>query len=137
MTTRAFFRTARAIATVWRCPPESDDTFCRTDFTVRTDSDRSVSDASRSICPSSKVPSLVSSRPRNMFCTMSRLSQSARSWYTTSTPSRAASRGVWRLTSTPSKSTVPASYGCTPARPLMSVDLPAPLSPTRAVTLPG
>src|SRR5690606_18267612 len=36
-----------------------------------------------------------------------------------------------------SKRTSPSSYGCTPARPLISVDLPAPLSPTSAVTLPG
>ena len=80
ITTRAFFSTARAIATVWRWPPESDETFWRTDFTVRTESERSVSDASFSMRPSSKVPHLVSSRPRNMFCTMSRLSLSARSW---------------------------------------------------------
>ena len=58
MTTLADLSTERAIATVWRCPPERDETFCRTDLTVRTESDRSVSDASRSISPSSKVPQL-------------------------------------------------------------------------------
>ena len=33
-----------------------------------------------------------------MFCTTSRLSQSARSWYTTSMPSAAESRGLWMWT---------------------------------------
>ena len=46
------------MATVWRCPPERDDTFWRTDFTVRTESERRVSEASRSMRPSSKVPKL-------------------------------------------------------------------------------
>ena len=49
-------------------------------LSVRTESERRVSDVSRSMRPSSNVPPPVSSRPRNMFCTMSRLSQSARSW---------------------------------------------------------
>ncbi len=48
-----------------------------------------------------------------------------------------ASRGACRSRCAPSMSTSPSSYGCTPARPLMSVDLPAPLSPTRAVDLAG
>ena len=48
------------------------------------------------------------SRPRYMFSTTSRLSQSARSWYTTSIPSFAASFGPWMCTTSPfrtSKST--------------------------------
>ena len=43
------------------------------------------------------------SRPRNMFWTMSRLSQSARSWCTVSMPSAAASRGVRMCTGRPSQ----------------------------------
>ena len=36
ITTLLFHRTARAIATVWRCPPERDATVWRIDLTVRT-----------------------------------------------------------------------------------------------------
>src|SRR6476660_5657220 len=77
------------------------------------------------------------SRPRYMFWTTSRLSQSARSWYTTSIPSRAESFGPWMWTSSPSKCTVPPSNGWMPAIDLISVDLPAPLSPTSAITSPS
>jgi hypothetical protein len=80
MTTLAFCRTERAMATVWRCPPESEATFWRTDVTVRTDSDCRVREASRSMTPSFSMPVVISSRPRNMFWTMSRFSHSARSW---------------------------------------------------------
>src|SRR3954451_21749686 len=49
ITSRAFCSTERAIATVWRCPPESEETFWRTDLIVRTDGDPSVSAACRSL----------------------------------------------------------------------------------------
>ena len=41
------------------------------------------------------------------------------------------------LTGVPSKRISPLSIGWIPAMHLMSVDLPAPLSPTRAMTSPG
>src|SRR3954454_9026445 len=72
-----------------------------------------------------------------MFCTTSRLSHSARSWYTTSIPRRPASFGPWILTSRPSKRISPLSGECVPAMHLISVDLPAPLSPTSAITSLG
>ena len=50
----------------------------------------------------------VASRPRNMFWTMSRLSQSARSWYTVSIPSAAASEGARTWTGRPSHRISPA-----------------------------
>src|SRR6185369_5703102 len=52
-------------------------------------------------------------------------------------PSAAASCGELSTAGWPSNSTSPESYNWTPASPLISVDLPAPLSPTRALTLPG
>src|SRR3954452_5191239 len=52
-------------------------------------------------------------------------------------PSAAASRGVPSETGSPSKRTSPASEDWAPDRPLIRVDLPAPLSPTSAVTLPA
>ena len=73
--------TAFAIATDWRWPPESEATGCRIERTVVTRRLASVSPADFSIDSSSrKTPSFWRSRPRNMFCTMSRLLQSARSW---------------------------------------------------------
>src|SRR5262245_41287099 len=52
-------------------------------------------------------------------------------------PSAEASCGVCSETGWPSNSTSPESYDWTPASPLISVDLPAPLSPTSALTFPG
>src|SRR5215213_1446055 len=52
-------------------------------------------------------------------------------------PSATASVGVVIVTSRPSNEIVPESAGWMPAIVLTSVDLPAPLSPTRATTSPG
>ena len=102
-----------------------------------TDSAR-VLRACRSISPSDrKARAVVISRPRNMFWVMSRLSASARSWYTNSMPRAVASRGSCRLTGLPSNTTSPLSIELMPAKHFTRVDLPAPLSPTRAVTSPG
>jgi hypothetical protein len=63
---------------------------------VVTDRSLSVRREALSIdCSSSMKPFCVRSRPRNMFATTSRLSASARSWYTNSIPSLEASRGLW------------------------------------------
>src|SRR4051794_34590841 len=52
-------------------------------------------------------------------------------------PRPLACRGPWTWTSLPSQSIVPPSKGWMPAIDLISVLLPAPLSPTSAVTFPG
>ena len=52
-------------------------------------------------------------------------------------PKSADCLGLCSSTGLPSKRIVPASYGWIPAKPLIRVDLPAPLSPTRAVTSPA
>src|SRR5215212_2098110 len=52
-------------------------------------------------------------------------------------PSATASVGLVIVTSRPSNEIVPESSGWMPAIVLTSVDLPAPLSPTRATTSPG
>jgi hypothetical protein len=83
------------------------------------------------------APPERSSRPRNRLPTTSRLSQSARSWYTVAIPSDDEACGPFRDTGRPSKSTWPSSMGMMPEMILMRVDFPAPLSPTRATTSPG
>ena len=72
--------TARATATAWRWPPESDPTGWRIERIDVTDRPESVSWAFSSIGVSSSTPRWRISAPRNMLATMSRLSQSARSW---------------------------------------------------------
>src|SRR5712691_611406 len=52
-------------------------------------------------------------------------------------PSFAESFGPWMCTSLPSKRISPLSAECVPATHLISVDLPAPLSPTSAITSPA
>src|SRR5919107_922764 len=52
-------------------------------------------------------------------------------------PSRPASFGPWMVTGEPSKTISPSSAGWIPAMHLISVDLPAPLSPTSATTSPA
>src|SRR3954465_2931529 len=52
-------------------------------------------------------------------------------------PSAAASCGLWIDTARPSKRTSPLSMLLIPAMHFTSVDLPAPLSPTSAVTSPA
>src|SRR5919199_3083669 len=52
-------------------------------------------------------------------------------------PSFAESFGPWMLTDSPSKTISPLSIGLIPATHLISVDLPAPLSPTSAMTSPA
>ena len=81
MTSREFHITARATATDWRWPPERLATACRIERIVVTPSVFSVSRRLRLHQGSSsrRKPSWTS-RPRYMFWTTSRLSQSARSW---------------------------------------------------------
>src|SRR3712207_3294941 len=52
-------------------------------------------------------------------------------------PRAMASAVLWMVTGRPLKVTEPVSAGRPPARVLISVDLPAPFSPTRAWTVPA
>src|SRR5579864_1826529 len=137
ITSFEFHCTAFATATDCRCPPESEATGWRIELMVVTASDLSVSAVFCSMIGSfSRWNASCSSRPRYMFWTTSRLSQSARSWYTTSIPSFPASFGPWMCTSWPSNRISPLSGVCVPATHFTSVDFPAPLSPTSAITSP-
>ena len=81
MTSFEFHCTAFATATDCRWPPESVATGWRTERIVVTASDFSVSAVFCSMIGSfSRWRKSCASRPRYMFWTTSRLSQSARSW---------------------------------------------------------
>ena len=52
-------------------------------------------------------------------------------------PSASASRGEEKVRFSPSTTKSPLVWACAPARILMNVDLPAPLSPSTQVTSPA
>ena len=80
ITSWACCMTALATATACRWPPDREPTGWRMERTVTTDRSASVCFAANSMLISSSWKYFISSRPRNMFCTMSRLSHRARSW---------------------------------------------------------
>src|SRR6201996_6802595 len=137
ITSWAFCMTALATATAWRWPPDSEPTGWRSERTVTTERSARVCLACSSMPISSSCQCFSSSRPRNMFCTMSRLSHRARSWCTVAIPRSVAAFGLCRWTGRPFQRIWPASGCQIPEIVLIRVDLPAPLSPTRAVTLPA
>ena len=68
---------------------------------------------------------------------MSSAGATARVWNTVSMPASRASTGLLKTTLTPSTRISPSSAVSAPDRHLISVDLPAPLSPMMASTSPG
>ena len=130
MRTRALAETALTISTIWRCatlrsPTASPGCNC----TLKL---RRYSPAARSILFRLTRPSMTGSRLTNMFSATVMVLHRLSSWKTVLMPSSRASRGFDGAISFPSRSTVPASRGKTPARILISVDFPAPFSPTSA-----
>ena len=121
ITSLEFQSTALAIATDWRCPPESEATGWRIDRTVVTARLVSVSGADglhrllvHARCRAcARGRGTCSGRCRGC-CT------SARSWYTVSMPSSAASRGVRIRTGGPSHRISPWSGAWMPAMHLIS-----------------
>ena len=78
----------------------------------------------------------TSSRLRKRFCQTVRSSTRARFWWTVSMPSSRASSGDVKCSGLPSMVMVPACGWWMPEMQRTRVDLPAPLSPTRAVISP-
>ena len=77
------------------------------------------------------------SRPRNTLPATSSVSMTSSSWWMMPMPRRAASAGPCIATGAPSMRISPASARWMPARIFISVDLPAPFSPTSADDLAG
>ena len=97
---------------------------------------RSSRHDSFSMVTSSSQPAVPFSWPRKRLATTSRLSHRARSWNTVEMPSACASLGPPTCTTRPANVIVPVGL-VDPEMILISVDLPAPLSPTSATTSPG
>ena len=84
-----------------------------------------------------RKPVLRISRPRYRFAAMSSAGDTASVWNTVSMPASRASCVLRKSTASPATSIVPESGACAPEKHLISVDLPAPLSPITASTSPG
>ena len=85
----------------------------------------------------SSQPKRAGSAPSTTFSSTVRLSASMKCWCTMPIPAAIASPGVEKLTSRPPTEMVPSSGRCIPYRIFISVDLPAPFSPTSACTVPA
>ena len=137
ITSLVFQSTALAIATDWRWPPDSDATGWRTDRTVVTARLASVSAAAS---PSTPRPAPGPRAARGPG-TCSGRCPGCRTAPDPGTPSRCRARrrhaGVRIRTGLPSQRIWPASGPWMPEMRLDSADLPAPLSPTSAVTSPA
>ncbi len=102
---------------------------------------------SRTCSPRSRPPRSISARcwrtestsapVRRRFSATVRSGAIAGSWKTGARPRRRASPGLRREAGSPWMLIAPASARSTPVRILTSVDLPAPLAPSRAWTSPG
>ena len=79
---------------------------------------------------------MVGSSPSTTFSSTVRLSASMKCWCTMPMPAAMASDGEWNVVSRPSSRMVPSSGLCMPYRVFISVDLPAPFSPTMAWMVP-
>src|SRR5579862_1192495 len=130
-------RTARAIATPCRWPPESSPSWA---WTLGTRTPSAASDSAASANIRRRLAKIHPRRiccPRNMFAAISSVSITARSWNTVETPCCFARRGLVRSTAWPLMRSSPASRVWTPASTFTSVDFPAPLSPRIARISPG
>ena len=138
MTRRALSDSALAISTSCICASDSEATGVSGAKSPR----RAASAAAR---PSGSIrrssisrngPPFSGSRPMKMFAAAVRFSNRFSSWCTKAMPPRIEPPTVSRGISTPSSSIVPALGATTPPRIFISVDLPAPFSPTRPITSP-
>ena len=125
-------RSERAIATVWRWPPDSDAIGIRTDG-IFAESCRSSSQARTSIADLVELGA-GAARDRGKVLHDVELSQRARSWNTVAMPRFQRGGRVGRVTRSPPKVDGRPCRSWTPESTLTRVDFPAPLSPTIATT---
>ncbi|KQR97098.1 hypothetical protein ASG00_12500 [Microbacterium sp. Leaf351] len=140
MSTLAPKCTARAIATAWRSPPESVPigwSVSRRSIPICLRADFVTSLAFFTERSPRAFGPLTGSLPRKKLRQIDIRGTVARSWNTVAIPRPSASRGDENSTGSPSSVTEPELGLWTPDRILISVDLPAPLSPRTHVTVPG
>ena len=132
--TTASVESARAIITSWRSAGRRRA--IGTDGSMVTPSSaRWRAEMSRAVARSQA--SLPPSRPRVMLSATLSCSTTLSSWNTNERPAACASWRPWNRRAVPRTRISPVSGSWTPARILISVDLPAPFSPTRQWTSPA
>ena len=137
ITRRAFSDSALAISTSCRWASDRLSTIASA---PKSQPSRSSNGRTRwcSACVSTsfRKPPASGSRPMNTLAATSRFSNRLSSWWTKAMPAASASCTVSAWRSTPSVRIVPESGATTPPSTFISVDLPAPFSPTRPMTSP-
>ncbi len=98
---------------------------------------RSPSSRSRAAPRGSSASFDPGSWPSTMFSQTARLSASRKCWNTMPMPARSRRAATGKSLSSPLTVTVPSSGRCAPYSVFISVDLPAPFSPTIAWIVPG
>ncbi|KUM26474.1 hypothetical protein AU467_21290 [Mesorhizobium loti] len=127
-----------AISTICCCASDSDATGASAEKLAPTRFNNGAT-ISRSLARSTSLssPAFSGSRPKKMLAATSRFSNRLSSWCTKAMPEPMLASTVSPSCATPSTVTVPLSGRVTPPRIFISVDLPAPFSPTRPITSPG
>ena len=135
MITRALVEMALAISTICCLPVESSETGVVVGRSRPISSSATL--AAWCIALRSIRPMRVGSRPRKMFCAISRLSARFSSWWISEMPSDIACCTPESAVALPSIRISPVSGMTSPARLFISVLLPAPFSPMIARTSPS
>ncbi len=137
MRTSALCDSAFAISTICCLATVRSETRARGSIARWSRSSSARAFSSMALSSSRKRTRRRGSWPMKMFWATVRCGMRFSSWWIMLIPRAWAARGLAMATSLPLTWMRPASGGDTPASTFMSVDLPAPFSPTRAWTSPG
>ena len=136
MMSRASEASARQIATNCLCATDSVSTRASSGISTPTRSSIRAASARTRRRSTSRRPA-CSSALKAMFSATERFGKSEKSWKITMIPAAADCRGVSRAKLSPAMVMLAASGSSTPARILISVDLPLPFSPASDTASPS
>ena len=137
MTTRLSSDSALAISSNCCCASDSRTTGVSGPKSAPSRRSSGAASAAIRLRSTSRNGPFTGSRPMKTFAAASRLSKRFSSWWTKAIPAAIASAQVIAGRSAPSMRIVPVVGATTPPSTFISVDLPAPFSPTRPMTSPG
>ena len=138
ITSRELSESALAISTSCRWARDNPATGASgAKSTPRRAKSGAASAVSRARSTSRSGPPVSGSRPMKTLAAASRLSNRLSSWCTKAMPAAIAPGTVIAASARPSMRITPVEGLTTPPSTFISVDLPAPFSPTRPITSPG